>query len=93
MQGGNLSRKAKPPGLDLAKYKELKIPVKPKTAANIRTMNSLVVQKQQELRDAQANLQNHIVPLLTERGLPDDAIVHRLTDETPAHLVILIPKK
>ena len=72
--------------------KELRIPIKKKTAENILTMNSAVAQKLVELRDAQANLQNHVVPLLTERGLPDAAQVVEVTEKPPYQLVVMVPK-
>lgn len=74
------------------KMKELHIPIKKKTAENIMTMNNLVGQKLSELREAQANLQNHVVPLITERGLPDATQVVRVTEEPPYELVVMVPK-
>jgi hypothetical protein len=72
--------------------KELRISIKEKTAKNILTMNSLVSQKVQELNEAQTNLQNHVVPLLTERNLPEGAQVVQVTEKAPWELVVLVPK-
>lgn len=74
------------------KMKELRIAIKKKTAENILTMNNLVGQKLAELRDAQANLQNHVVPLITERGLPDATQVVEVTEKPPYELVVMVPK-
>lgn len=88
-----MSRNGKKNGIpSTPRLKELHIPIKKKTADNIVTMNNLVGQKLSELREAQANLQNHVVPLITERGLPDATQVVRVTEKPPYELVVMVPK-
>ncbi len=72
--------------------REVRIPIREKTARNILTMNTLVSQKIEELNEAQANLQNHILPLCTEKGLPNGARVVQVTEKTPWELVVMVPK-
>lgn len=94
MQKGKSGIQKRPAGTPApAKMKELRIPIKKKTAQNILAMNTMVGQKQQELTEAQANLQNHVLPLLTERGLPDGSLVTQVTEKEPWELVVMVPKK
>jgi hypothetical protein len=61
------------------KMKELRIPIKKRTAENIIAMNNAVGVKVAELQEAQTNLQNHVLPILTERGMPDESVVVKVT--------------
>jgi hypothetical protein len=72
--------------------KEIRIPLKQKTAQNIMVLNEMVAQKLAELNEAQNNLQNHVLPLCTERGLPDGARVVQVTEKAPWELVVKVPK-
>lgn len=90
---GKSEIRKRPPGTPIEpKLKEIRIPIKKKTADNILVMNRVVSQKLSELREAQANLQNHVVPLITERGLPDATQVVEVTEEPPYELVVMVPK-
>jgi hypothetical protein len=72
--------------------KEIRIPIKQKTAQNILVMNQMVAKKVAELNEAQANLQNHVLPICTERGLPDGARVVQVTEKAPWELIVMVPK-
>lgn len=72
--------------------RELRIPLKEKTARNILALNNLVGQKMGELQEAQVNLQNHILPICTERGVPEGARIVQVTEKAPWELVLKVPK-
>lgn len=73
------------------KQREIRIPIKQKTAENILVMNEMVGQKMRELQEAQTNLKNHILPICTERGLPEGAQVVQVTEKAPWELVVMVP--
>lgn len=64
--------------------KQVRIPLKQKTAENIMQLNVAVA-------EAQARLQNHVLPLLTERGIMNGQVI-RVTEKPPYELVVLVPK-
>jgi hypothetical protein len=73
------------------RLKELRIPIKKKTAENIWRMNQAVAQAVAQVKEAQRELENHILPLLTERCL-EGATVKEVTEKEPYQLVVLVPK-
>lgn len=86
-------RKGKPgiPKRPSSKTRELRIPIKQKTAENIATLNTMVEQKRGELQKAMADLSNHILPLVTEGKVPEGAQVEQVTDKPPYELVVRVP--
>lgn len=73
------------------KFKDVRLPIKKKTAENILKMNAIVSQKQAELQQAIEQMQNHILPLITEAGLENGRVV-QVTEAPPYELVIQVPK-
>lgn len=81
----------KRPSNGQVKTKEIRIPIKKKTAENIIRMNAFVAEKQAELQDALGQMQNHVLPILTERGYEKGRVV-QVTSKEPYELVLEVPK-
>lgn len=71
--------------------KEVRIRLKKKTAENIMQLNAQVTEAVIALQDAQVKLQNHVLPILTERDILDGRVVE-VTEKEPYELVLMVPK-
>lgn len=92
MRRGKSEITKRPPGPPVPKRgKQVRVPIKKKTAENIMAMNAEVSRCRALLADAQRNLENHVLPLLTERGL-EKLLVIEVTEKEPYELVLEIPK-
>lgn len=92
MRKGKSGIQKRPPGTPQpAKEKEIRIPIKKKTAENILRMNGAVAAAQRQAEDAQRELINHTLPLLTERGIENGRVV-QVTEKEPYELVVMVPK-
>lgn len=78
--------------LPAPKFKEVRIPIKQATARNILALNEIVGQKLSEVREAQAHLQNHVLPICTEKGLPEGTQIVQVTEKAPWELVVKVPR-
>lgn len=74
-----------------SKTRELRIPLKQKTAENILKLNKMVSLRKAELDRAVADLSNHILPLTTEGKIPEGAVIEQVTEEAPYELVVRVP--
>lgn len=90
MQRGKSGIQKRPPN-GAAKTREVRIPIKKKTAENLIRMNEQVAQKKAEYQDAVTQMYNHALPLLTERGLEKGQVVG-VTPEAPYELILQVPK-
>lgn len=72
--------------------KEVRIAIKQVTAENILEMNKAVTRAESALVVASKDLQNHVLPLLTEHGLKPGCRVVEVTEEEPYELVVMVPK-
>lgn len=74
-----------------SREREVRIPIKKKTAENIVAMNNAVAKAQAELANAQREQINHVLPILTENGY-ERARVVEVSDKEPFYLVVMVPK-
>lgn len=88
MRHGKSGIPKRPPKL---REKEIRIPLKQKTAENIMQLNAQVTAKMAELEDAQVKLQNHVLPILTEHDILNGRVVE-VTEKKPYELVLMVPK-
>lgn len=71
--------------------KEVRIPLKQKTAENIMQLNQQVTATLAAAQDAQVKLQNHVLPILTEHDILNGRVVE-VTEKKPYELVLMVPR-
>jgi hypothetical protein len=79
------------PSTGAPKTKQVRVPIKKKTAENMIRMNQVVDQKRAEYQEAMTNAYNHCLPILTEHGY-EKAKVLGVSSEAPYELVLELPK-
>jgi hypothetical protein len=73
------------------RFREVRVNIKPKTAENLHAASAAVDRAKAALADAERNLMNHMLPLLTEHGLEGCRQIE-VTEKAPWQLVAKIPK-